>query len=56
MPADAPSNDWREISNPKVPNTKKYLQIKIFNIEISLAFGICPSQRAWIQQAVEKLC
>jgi hypothetical protein len=40
MPADAPSNYWGEISNPQVPNAKKYLQIKIFNIEISLEFGI----------------
>jgi hypothetical protein len=40
MPADAAGNYWRESSNSKVPNTKKCLQIKIFNIEISLDFGI----------------
>jgi hypothetical protein len=48
MPADTPSDYWRETSNPKVPNAKKYLQIKIFNIEISLAFGTQPTQRACI--------
>jgi hypothetical protein len=40
MPADTPSNYGRETSNAKVPNAKKYLQIKIFNLEISLEFGI----------------
>ncbi|MGA3007316.1 MAG: hypothetical protein ABSE59_05430 [Opitutaceae bacterium] len=40
MPADTASNSRREISNPKVPNAKKYLQIKIFNPEIYLEFGI----------------
>jgi hypothetical protein len=40
MPTDRPSNYWREIPNTKAPNTKKHLQIKIFNIEISLEFGI----------------
>jgi hypothetical protein len=40
MPAESPSNYWREISNPKIPNAKKYLQIKIFKLGISLKFGI----------------
>jgi hypothetical protein len=55
MPADAPSNYWGEISNPKVPNAKKYLQIKIFNLEISLTFGIWRLEFAHLYTLVSEL-